>query len=204
VRRTFALALVAASVLAATPSSLAAPKHKGPTRIPWPQGLARAPAASAAPIATGVEAAATSAVSELSAADYVERARWHRGSVVVLVLWATWCPVCRKEMPVLDEVAKAYVPRGVTFLAVSMDQEEEAAKGYWRAHPTWMTPVWEVPGAEGDHSAALAKLGVAPARAIPRLIVLHKNGALAADLKGGYPASMIERQLDALLAEPAG
>src|SRR5512139_2468506 len=40
-----------------------------------------------------------------------------RGKKVVLLdFWATWCNICKREMPVLERVYKEYRDRGVEFL----------------------------------------------------------------------------------------
>lgn len=44
------------------------------------------------------------------------------GTPVLLNVWATWCSSCREEMADLAVIARAYAPRGVTVLAVSVDQ----------------------------------------------------------------------------------
>jgi thiol-disulfide isomerase/thioredoxin len=39
--------------------------------------------------------------------------------VVVLNIWATWCPPCRKEMPDLNELQKNFGNKGLLVLALS-------------------------------------------------------------------------------------
>ena len=48
-----------------------------------------------------------------------------RGTVVVLNLWATWCPPCRAEMPMLDAFHRKFAPRGLTVLAMSADDKHD-------------------------------------------------------------------------------
>ncbi len=46
------------------------------------------------------------------------------GRIVLLSFWATWCPPCVKEFPLLLEVARQY-PDEVTLVAISSDFQEE-------------------------------------------------------------------------------
>ena len=39
------------------------------------------------------------------------------GRVILLNIWATWCPPCNEEMPELVAIAKEYEARGVVFIA---------------------------------------------------------------------------------------
>jgi thiol-disulfide isomerase/thioredoxin len=48
------------------------------------------------------------------------------GEVVVVNFWATWCPPCLREFPDIISVYKEYAERGLTILAVSMNDAEEA------------------------------------------------------------------------------
>jgi peroxiredoxin len=45
----------------------------------------------------------------------------YRGKVVLLNFWATWCPPCRKEMPSMERLHRAYRERGLVVLALSQD-----------------------------------------------------------------------------------
>jgi thiol-disulfide isomerase/thioredoxin len=46
----------------------------------------------------------------------------YRGKVVLVNLWATWCPPCREEMPTLQIFYEEYRQEG--FVLVAIDQEE--------------------------------------------------------------------------------
>jgi cytochrome c biogenesis protein CcmG/thiol:disulfide interchange protein DsbE len=51
----------------------------------------------------------------------------HRGHVVVINFWASWCPPCREEAPVLERVWRRYKDKGVMFVGVGyLDTEPEA------------------------------------------------------------------------------
>lgn len=48
----------------------------------------------------------------------------YRGNVVVLNMWASWCPPCRAEMPDLIQFYDDYKEKGVTILGVNMYRYE--------------------------------------------------------------------------------
>ncbi len=41
-----------------------------------------------------------------------------RGTVVMVNLWASWCPPCRAEMPAIENVYRAYKDKGFEVLDV--------------------------------------------------------------------------------------
>ncbi len=54
----------------------------------------------------------------------------HRGKVVFLNLWTTWCPPCREEMPAMQRLAKKLEGEGFVMLALSEDDEATKVKAF--------------------------------------------------------------------------
>jgi cytochrome c-type biogenesis protein len=55
------------------------------------------------------------------------RLEQHRGKVVLLNVWATWCLPCREEIPALQELYERTAARGFDIVGVSIDGPTEAA-----------------------------------------------------------------------------
>ncbi|TVP81357.1 TlpA disulfide reductase family protein [Thioalkalivibrio sp.] len=47
------------------------------------------------------------------------------GDLVLLNFWATWCPPCKKEMPMFQERYEEYADQGFTIVAVAVDELAE-------------------------------------------------------------------------------
>lgn len=58
----------------------------------------------------------------------------HLGSVVLVNLWATWCPPCIEELPALDRLQQEYRDRGLVVLQVS-DEERATLSAFLELHP---------------------------------------------------------------------
>jgi thiol-disulfide isomerase/thioredoxin len=48
-----------------------------------------------------------------------------RGKVVIVNVWATWCPPCVAEMPILDAFYRAHREGGVVLLGLSADRKAD-------------------------------------------------------------------------------
>src|SRR3990172_670671 len=51
-----------------------------------------------------------------------------RGKVVVVNLWATWCPPCRAEMPALENTYKQYKDSGLVILGVNLTNQDSESE----------------------------------------------------------------------------
>jgi thiol-disulfide isomerase/thioredoxin len=60
-----------------------------------------------------------------------------KGQVVLLDLWASWCPPCKEELPLLDAMARRLAGDGVVIVAVSVDEDKAAARAFAGRHGEW-------------------------------------------------------------------
>lgn len=93
----------------------------------------------AARVADAAEAAPPPAAPDfaLKATDgHNYRLSEYRGEVVALVFWASWCGACRRELERLGELRGIYGDAGLRALAVSVDDDAQAAVAIARSAGT--------------------------------------------------------------------
>ncbi len=56
----------------------------------------------------------------------------YRGKVILLNLWATWCPPCRKEMPSLDRLQAILGGTDFEVIALSVDHDFPVVREFYR------------------------------------------------------------------------
>ncbi len=54
----------------------------------------------------------------------------HKGKVVLVDFWATWCVPCRAEMPQLVKLSEKLRAKGLDFITVSADEPESEAAAF--------------------------------------------------------------------------
>lgn len=125
---------------------------------------------------------------ELSTAQYA-------GDIVVVNAWASWCPPCIEELPLLASAAEAYADKGVTFLGLnSMDDPIAAAS---------LLGSSAYRSIDDRDGAILATIPGVPPRSLPSTVILDRQGRIAVRVIGPVKPGQLESAIDSLLAEPA-
>jgi thiol-disulfide isomerase/thioredoxin len=71
-----------------------------------------------------------------------------RGKAVWLNFWASWCPPCQFETPVLRDVSEAYADQGLAVVGVSVRESSEAnVRAYAEKYQLGYTIAADVTGA---------------------------------------------------------
>lgn len=83
----------------------------------------------------GLSSIASAAVTQapdikLATADGEFNLAEHRGKVVYLDFWASWCKPCLKSFPWMQELQTTYKSQGLEVVAVNLDKNRELADAF--------------------------------------------------------------------------
>lgn len=109
-----------------------------------------------------------------------------RGQVVVVNVWASWCVPCRQEAAELNRAYARYSDRGVAFVGIAWNDEEEEARAFVRQHGV---PYATALDPEGRIAIEYGITGV------PETFLIDREGRLVQKWVG----PVAERRLGALL-----
>jgi peroxiredoxin len=115
-----------------------------------------------------------------------------RGRVVVLDFWASWCRPCLEAMPELGALQRELGPRGVTVLAVSIDDEAAAALSALGSAEQPFVALHDAGGAVAETYGLAGRL--------PATVVIDREGVVRlATFGSAVPRATLRAALDPLL-----
>ena len=115
-----------------------------------------------------------------------------RGQVVVLNFWASWCVECRVEADLLESTWRRYRDQGVIFLGVAYVDSEPKSLAYLEEFDI------TYPNAPDLGSAISNEYKIT---GVPETFFIGKDGQVADFVLGPVNATMLETQIQTLLAQ---
>jgi peroxiredoxin len=125
----------------------------------------------------GLPAAASGADEPVAAPDFAlkaldgrnHRLSEHRGEVVALLFWGSWCGGCRRELERLERLKATYAQAGLTAYGIVLDEEPAEARAIAAALGTSYAQL---------HDATRTVAKAYRPRALPTLLLVDRGGAV--------------------------
>lgn len=114
-----------------------------------------------------------------------------RGKVVIISVFASWCPPCQKEMPMLVKLREEFGENDLLLIGLSVDESVRDLSRFVETHKANF-PVYLGTG------ELFAALGTGP---IPHTYIFNRKGELVESIDGLIPEPLFRSILTPLLAE---
>jgi thiol-disulfide isomerase/thioredoxin len=122
-----------------------------------------------------------------------------QGQAVVLNFWATWCPPCRREMPLLDAVQKEYNTRGVMIVGIDLDEPMDLVRAYAQSvgvtYPIWVDTPTRGPEFNRAHELYNRFGGIG----LPTTFFIDRNGVIRDSYIGELNRAFLQNRIEAML-----
>lgn len=118
----------------------------------------------------------------------------HRGTVVVLNVWASWCDPCRSEMPLLQRTHERIADQGGMVLGIDTQDATEDALKFLADYDI------DFPSLRDRDREYGRELGVS---GYPETFLIDRDGRIAALYRGPITQEWLDEHLQPLLEEQA-
>lgn len=100
----------------------------------------------------------------------------HKGKVVILDFWASWCGPCLQVMPQIDKVAHEFADQGVELFAINLEETPEKVKAALERLKLSTTVAMDRDGRIAEKYGATS---------IPQTVIINRDGTVARLFVGG-------------------
>jgi peroxiredoxin len=115
-----------------------------------------------------------------------------KGQVLLINVWATWCPPCRVEMPTIQAAYEQYHDQGFTVVAVNLQEDPSAVATFMREQQLTFPALLDSDGQVSRIYQAVS---------LPSSFFVDRRGMIRAVYHGLMPRSIIAGTVEQLLRE---
>lgn len=116
----------------------------------------------------------------------------YQGQVVLVNLWATWCPPCKAEMPTLNAYYQAHREKGFTLIAINAGDPAELVQDFVKTYNLSLI-IWLDP--QNQASRAFQVMSY------PSSFVIDRKGTVRLAWVGAITRNMLEKYVTPLIGE---
>jgi thiol-disulfide isomerase/thioredoxin len=141
-----------------------------------------------------LSAAQAQSAGEISAKTQLDRLiAQHRGEVIYVDFWASWCGPCRKSFPWMNKMQREHQSKGFTVVSINLDAEQALAKEFLQDNSANFAVVYDP---KGDLARFFKIQGM------PSSLIINKEGEIKYAHSGFFTAkvSQYEQEIQQLLA----
>lgn len=141
---------------------------------------------------------AQSKLTPLNETSFAKLVATHKGKVVLVDFWATWCVPCRAEMPQLAKLAEKLRTRGLDFFTVSTDEPEKEPEAFKLLMQNSVAAPFYIKKA-ADDDKFYDSVDPKWAGVMPGMFLYDRSGKRVRSFLGETPVADIEAAIQKLL-----
>ncbi len=110
----------------------------------------------------------------------------HLGEVVMVNFWATWCPPCKAELPVLQEYYEDHADDGFTIIGIDANETQERVASFIET-TNIAYPIWIDLESEGSRAFNV--------NSYPSSFIIDRDGTIVLAWTGQISKAMLEKHV---------
>ena len=117
----------------------------------------------------------------------------HKGEVIYLDFWASWCGPCRKSFPWMNDIEAEYKQQGFSVISINLDANKALATKFLNEMPASFTVIYDPKGKIAKHFKI---------QGTPSSLLIGRDGKIKSRHTGFFTnkVSLYQKEIEELLA----
>ena len=118
----------------------------------------------------------------------------HKGEVIYLDFWASWCVPCRKSFPWMNKIQEKYQAKGFSVISVNLDANHDLAMKFLDENPASFPVIYDPKGKIAKHFSI---------QGMPSSMLIGRDGKIKIRHNGFFTKKIpkYQQEIEGLLAK---